>query len=324
MDLGELSFRNYKVMKYMWALLFWALASSSCLASESSDQETLAGVYFLEGVMEMGSTLKLEKNGEFKAHVAYGAADGFAQGTWKRNRDKVHLSPSEMSGLGELFKGWTLLEIDGACLRIAPKEEGGCYRREVKLPYDSWRLGLFAPNYMEVWIETADAVDVRDRVFRRAMSGLAAINTPKNLKGNPRGWPQRPGAGAGKQVLGADLPRVIYVRWQSLVEPQIYEAYIIIPEVTRQAMLKGEKAFCEADAKWITDYRKMLSVGLAPGGVAKVWLMGPCLSAIDVTRVQGTVVKKGPYGGKASGYYRPPNKASRAYIEKHGIPYDSW
>ncbi len=200
----------------------------------------------------------------------------------------------------------------------------GCANSPHRLPYDSWRLGLFAPNYMEVWIETADAVDVQDRAFRRAMSGLAAINTPENLKGNPRGWPHRPGAGAGKQVLGADLPRLIYVRWQSLVEPQIYEAYIIIPEVTRQAMLKGEKAFCEADAKWITDYRKMLSVGLAPGGVAKVWLMGPCLSAIDVARVQGTVVKKGPYGGKASGYYRPPNEASRTYIEKYGVPYGSW
>src|SRR5476649_609710 len=59
-----------------------------------------------------------------------------------------------------------------------------------KLPYDSWRLGLFAPNYMEVWIETADVVDVNNRWFRRAMSGLAAISTPPNLKGNPKGWPK--------------------------------------------------------------------------------------------------------------------------------------
>ena len=42
---------------------------------------------------------------------------------------------------------------------------------------------------MEVWIETADAVDVHDHVFRRAMSGVAAINSPENLKGDPRGWP---------------------------------------------------------------------------------------------------------------------------------------
>ncbi|WP_236209790.1 DUF2931 family protein, partial [Pseudomonas tohonis] len=122
----------------------------------------------------------------------------------------------------------------------------------------------------------------------------------------------------------ADVPRLIYVRWQSLVEPQTYEAYIVIPETARQAMLKGEKAFCKADAKWITDYRNMLTVGLAPGGIAKVWLMGACLPAIDVARVQGSVVKLGPYGGTSGGKHRPLSAISQAYIEKHGIPYGSW
>jgi hypothetical protein len=198
----------------------------------------------------------------------------------------------------------------------------GCANR---LPYDSWRLGLFAPNYMEVWIETADAVDVRDRVFRRVMSGVAAINTPKSLKGNPRGWPQRPGSGKGKQVWGSDLPRLIYVRWQSLVEPQTYEAYIPIPEATRQAMVKGEKVYCDADGKWITDYRYMLTVGLAPGGVTKTWIGGPCLPPIEVARVVGTVVKEGPDLGRSGGRYALPlEPSSEAYIEKYGIPYGSW
>ncbi|MFT0517579.1 DUF2931 family protein [Pseudomonas faucium] len=200
----------------------------------------------------------------------------------------------------------------------------GCTHGVHRLPYDSWRLGLFAPNYMEVWIESADAVDVQERVFRRAMSGIAAISTPKNLKGNPRGWPKEPGSGAGKQVLGADLPRLLYVRWQSLVEPQTYEAYIVIPEATRQAMLVGEKAYCIFDGKWITDYRDMLSIGLAPGGVARVWLMGACLPALDVARVQGTVVKIGPYDGTSNGRHRPLSDTSKAYIERYGIPYGSW
>ena len=200
----------------------------------------------------------------------------------------------------------------------------GCAGGVHQLPYDSWRLGLFAPNYMEVWIETADAVDVQDHVFRRAMNGIAAINTPKNLKGDPRGWPIQPGAGKGKQVLGADLPRLIYVRWQSLAEPQTYEAYIVIPEASRRAMVKPETGYCPARGIWREDYRDMLTVGLAPGGIAKVWLMGACLSAIDVARVQGTVVKKGPYGGKSGGQHRPLSATSKAYIEKYGIPYGSW
>ncbi|WP_287030657.1 DUF2931 family protein, partial [Pseudomonas sp. UBA6310] len=101
------------------------------------------------------------------------------------------------------------------------------------LPYEAWRLGFLAPNYMEVWIETADAVDIQGHVFRRAMSGVAAIRTPPHFKGKPAGWPVNPSWGKGKDVHGADLPRLIYVRWQSLVEPQTYEAYIEIPEVTR-------------------------------------------------------------------------------------------
>ncbi len=161
----------------------------------------------------------------------------------------------------------------------------GCAKGSNGLPYDAWRLGLGAPDYMEVWIETADAVDVRDRVFKRAMSGVAAINTPKSLKGNTRGWPSYPGWGAGKYVYGAAVPRLIYVRWQSLVEPQTYEVYIVIPEAIQQAMIRPEKAFCAFDAKWITGYRKGVTVGLAPGGIAKVWISGPCVSPIEVARV---------------------------------------
>ena len=201
----------------------------------------------------------------------------------------------------------------------------GCATGANGLPYDAWRLGFLAPNYMEVWIETADAVDVHDRVFRRAMSGVAAIQTPKNLKGDPRGWPERPSWGKGKHVRGAALPRLVYVRWQSLVEPQTYEAYIVIPEATRRAMVKSEKVFCRFDEKWITDYRKGLTIGLAPGGIAKVWIMGPCLDPIEVTRVQGKVVKKGPSGGLTDGRYALPlEPESKAYIEKYGIPYGSW
>jgi len=154
-----------------------------------------------------------------------------------------------------------------------------------ELPYEdvpAWRLGFLAPNYMEVWIETADAVDVNDRVFRRAMSGVSAIQTPPNLAGDPRGWPERPGGGAGKHVFGAALPRLIY-------------------------------------------YRNMLTIGLAPGGITKTWLMGPCLEPIEVARVKGEVVKRGPSQGLTDGRYALPlEPESKAYIEKYGIPYDSW
>ena len=192
------------------------------------------------------------------------------------------------------------------------------------LPYNAWRLGFSAPNYMEVWIETADVVDIQGQVYRRAMSGNAAIQRPPNNSGDPKGWPERPGWGKGKYVTGADLPKKIYVRWQSLVEPQTYQVAIDIPESTRELMRKKEKVFCAFDGKWITDYREALVVGLAPGGIAKVWVLGPCLPPIEVTRVQAEVDPRGPYEGESGGHHRPLSAISKAYVEKFGVPYGSW
>ncbi|MGE8191039.1 DUF2931 family protein [Pseudomonas sp. NPDC086278] len=192
------------------------------------------------------------------------------------------------------------------------------------LPYDAWRLGFFAPDYMEVWIETADVIDMQGNVYRRAMSGNAAIQRPPNSSGYPKGWPAKPGWGKGKYVKGADLPKTIYVRWQSMVEPQTYKMAISISDSTREIMRKGEKTFCAADGKWITGYRKAIVVGLAPGGIAKVWVVGPCLTPIEVTRVKAEIDPRGPYEGESGGKHRPLSAVSKAYVEKFGVPYGSW
>ena len=215
-----------------------------------------------------------------------------------------------------------------ALLLVIGLSVGGCTGKNsygVDLPYDAWRLGFIAPSYMEVWIETADVGDIKGRWFRRAMSGVSSVQTPPNLKGNPRGWPKRPGDGKGKYVYRAQLPELIYVRWQSLAEQQTYYAYIEIPQAIRDAMLKPERVYCRFDNGWITGYRETITIGLAPGGVAKTWVHGGCIDAIEVSRVQGKVAQKGPFEGHSDGkYYRGPNPASQAYIDKFGIPYDSW
>ena len=201
------------------------------------------------------------------------------------------------------------------------------------MPYKAWHLGFFAPDYMEAWIETADAVDIHGQIFRGAGGGVVSIGyptafngqeVPKSFKGTPQGWPKNPGAGDGRDVTGSELPKLVYVRWQSLAEPQTYEAYIEIPESARLMMLQGEKAYCRYDDKWITDYRRILSIGLAPGGVAKAWLSAPCLAPVEITRVVGTVDPRGPYEGKSGGRHRPLSATSKAYVERFGIPYGSW
>lgn len=209
---------------------------------------------------------------------------------------------------------------------------GGCASYGSRsLPYEDWSLNFFAPDYMEVWIETADVVDINAHLFRGAGRGLPSTGYPRALskgipahfKGDAKGWFKDPG-GKGRYVTGADLPRLIYVRWQSMAEPQTYEAYIEIPQSARNTMIKDERAFCSAVGKWKTDYRKFVIVGLAPGGIAKVWLGGPCLASIEVTRVQGRISPKGPYGDTSSRKHRPLSEESKAYIDKFGIPYGSW
>ncbi|WP_062382124.1 DUF2931 family protein [Pseudomonas abietaniphila] len=201
----------------------------------------------------------------------------------------------------------------------------GCTSAKTQsMPYKSWHLGFSAPAYMEVWIETADVIDIHGQVYRRAMSGVAALLTPPNNSGDPRGWPKRAGMGGGKYVTGADLPKKIYVRWQSLVEPQTYKMVIDIPEWTREVMRKEERVFCAFDGKVITDYREAISIRLVPGGIAKVWVTGPCLNPIEVTMVKAEIDPRGPYEGKSGGKHRPLSALSKAYVEKFGVPYESW
>ncbi|NUU39231.1 DUF2931 family protein [Pseudomonas sp. C2B4] len=201
----------------------------------------------------------------------------------------------------------------------------GCtFASSKSMPYKSWYLGFSAPAYMEVWIETADVIDIQGQVYRRAMSGVASILTPPNNSGDPKGWPKRAVIGGGKHVTGADLPKKIYVRWQSLVEPQTYKMVIDIPEETREIMRKGEKVFCAADGKWITGYRQSIAIRLVPGGIAKVWVAGPCMTPIEVTTVKAVIDPRGPYEGTSGGRHRPLSPVSKAYVEKFGVPYDSW
>ncbi|MDD1969149.1 DUF2931 family protein [Pseudomonas putida] len=200
------------------------------------------------------------------------------------------------------------------------------------LPYDAWRLGFFAPSYMEVWIETADAIGIDGMVRIEAARGIPAMSYPSTFsedppdifKGKPAGWPARMGWGKGKYIKGAALPKQIYVRWQSLVEPQIYHTRIDIPESIREIMRKKDRAFCQFTGKTEVQYRKAIVIGLAPGGIAKAWVTGPCLTPIEIGRVQATVDPTGPYDGKSGGKYRPLSPTSKAYVEKFGVPYGSW
>lgn len=195
------------------------------------------------------------------------------------------------------------------------------------MPYDAWFVGVLAPNYMEVWIESVDVIDQKGLAFERVSGGIAAIQTPANGKGHPAGWPKRPGAGAGKHLRGIDLPELIFVRWQSLAEPQTYDVRLIIPQWVRDEMVKPKEiANCgRKDKRLEIEYSYIITIGLAPGGIAKAWLNGGCLESIEIGRFVGEIHKEGPSQGLTQGQYALPlSPESKAYIDKNGIPMGSW
>ncbi|KUM38583.1 DUF2931 family protein [Pseudomonas sp. EpS/L25] len=192
-----------------------------------------------------------------------------------------------------------------------------------KLPYAAWYLGFLAPNYMEVWLERADISDINGLIFPRAMGGVVAMGQPESLSATARGWPKRIGSGKGRSMTGLDLPYVVSLRWQSMVEPQTYHAAFLIPDWARRKMVESLPADCPVSGR-TSDYRKDLTIGLAPGGVVKVWIMGPCLDPIEVLTLQAEIEPKGPYGGKSGGKYRPLSPVVKAYVDKYGVPYGSW
>jgi hypothetical protein len=197
---------------------------------------------------------------------------------------------------------------------------GGCAHADKgpgSLPYKYWRLGFLAPDHMEVWVETADVEDIRGQKFFRVGSGTVSVHLPKDGSGDARGW--RENWGAGRYVNGADLPKRLYVRWQSLAEPQTYRIIVEIPERARELMSERLDPPCPA-----SEYREALAIGLAPGGVVKGWVTSTCGKHIEVFHAQAEIEPKGPYLGQSDGEYYFLSDQSKAYIEQHGIPYGSW
>jgi hypothetical protein len=59
-----------------------------------TQSDDLSGHYVLRGMMEVGSELLLKPDGQFEFMLAYGAADYWAKGTWRREKDTVVLNSS--------------------------------------------------------------------------------------------------------------------------------------------------------------------------------------------------------------------------------------
>ncbi|WP_016702639.1 DUF2931 family protein [Pseudomonas chlororaphis] len=187
-----------------------------------------------------------------------------------------------------------------------------------------WQLGFIEPFYMKVWVEDSAVEDINGQLFPHTGGGSAAGGDLGYDKEWARGWGDTVG-GSGWSVVGANLPKRIYVRWQSIVEPQTYRAWVDIPEEARKIMWTSTNRRCPETPHQIARYMASVYLGLAPGGIVQVWVRDECRNTIKVARVQAEVEPLGPSQGKTNGRYAYQiSEGSKRYIEKYGIPYGSW
>lgn len=187
-----------------------------------------------------------------------------------------------------------------------------------------WSLSFNEPFYMKVWVEDSAVEDINGKLFNRTGGGRASGGEPENGTEAARGWGEHIG-GSIRGVVGADLPKRIYVRWQSIVEPQTYHAWVDIPEEARQIMHASVNERCATRPQEAANYRAAMYVGLAPGGIVQVWVEDKCLKTIKVARAQAEIEPLGPSQGKSEGKYAyPVSEKAKRYIEQFGIPYGSW
>ncbi|MDD1136551.1 DUF2931 family protein [Pseudomonas sp. TNT2022 ID233] len=186
-----------------------------------------------------------------------------------------------------------------------------------------WELGFTEPHYMKVWVEDTSVADIKGRTFLRTGGGSASGGQPEDGTESARGW--HGVGGSAKAVVGADLPKRIFVRWQSIVEPETYRAWVDIPEEARQLMLTSVNQRCAKTPEETATYISSVYLGLAPGGVVQVWVRDSCHHPVKVARAQAEIEPLGPSQGKNQGRYAyPVSEKSKRYIDQFGIPYGSW
>lgn len=84
--------------------------------------ERLAGHYYLNGVMEVGSELLLRKDGSFEFMLAYGANDQYGKGCWAQDGSKISLIPAGRNRVSGRHtpdsRGFTgiVLDVEGSAL----------------------------------------------------------------------------------------------------------------------------------------------------------------------------------------------------------------
>jgi hypothetical protein len=192
--------------------------------------------------------------------------------------------------------------------------------------YHQWNLHFTGPVYMSGWVEASLVEDIHGRLLNHGSDGVIGSGSSDYGVANEfaRGWPRDLGSSI-RGVTGADLPKRIFVRWQSVVEQKTYRAWVEIPEEARKIMYRSTHRRCPQEPEREARYMASMNLGLAPGGIVQVWVRDECSEQVKVARAQAEIEPLGPAQGNNEGRYaHKVSEFSKRYIEKYGIPYGSW
>ncbi|WP_430388160.1 DUF2931 family protein [Dyella sp. 20L07] len=178
-----------------------------------------------------------------------------------------------------------------------------------------WAVRVFAPGYMEAWVEALDVKDDRGDVYdlREGMAGEL---------GQVAGWGYVGGGGGTPHPSTAGAPVEMYLRWQSLAEPQTYTWHFAVSEELRRSLVKKELGTWMGKPE--VGCRDSIAISVAPGGRVVVWNAGLGFEPVEVMRGQADVEPLGPGQGWGKGYAYPLSDKAQQYVNEHGIPYGSW
>lgn len=114
-------------------LLTGGLITGASAAGCQHAAASLAGHYYMRGVMEVGSELRLKANGEFEYMLAYGALDEYAAGCWSREGQTITLVVSKFEANAEDPMKFERLELaiypGGKLVRRFDGSHSGTYSR---------------------------------------------------------------------------------------------------------------------------------------------------------------------------------------------------
>lgn len=182
-----------------------------------------------------------------------------------------------------------------------------------------WTISHLAPDHMEAYLNGIVVFDIRNRMNPSAVRGSPSMGRPAPGDEITVGWPSSPGWGSVTPVK-LDLPKKLIISWRSFVDQHEYYAQIEIPEHARQQMKVSHRIECFKSDGPRDHYRNNLVVGIAPGGIVKLWLNGQCLDAVEIGRYEGE-----RDASERKGYSsRPLSDKTKAYLRANPTLLDSF